>query len=181
MGPRGEQGLNIMNDLPACAATPPRGVRYLEVPRHQGATALAAYWESKRANRAMPDRADILPSQIVRLLPHIFICEMREGGQYHFRIFGTALVDLFGREMTGKRLMDLGTNSLVVTDAAAASHRWRAIMDRTRDDTGPIFATGRLVNTIHRTLEWHSFTAPLTAGGQDIAQFIGGLFTEETP
>lgn len=179
-GPRGEQGLNIMNDLPACAATPPQGVRYLETPRNQGVATLAAYWESKRANRAIPARTDILPSEMVRLLPHIFICEVLENDEYRFRIFGTALVDLFGREMTGKRLIDLGTNSLVVTDANAASRRWRAIMDRTRDITGPVFATGRLVNTIHRTLEWHSFSAPLTAGGEDIAQFIGGLFTEET-
>src|SRR3546814_5254433 len=44
-----------------------------------------------------------------------------------------SLVDLFGREMTGKRLLDLGADSLVVTDATAASRRWRAIMDRTRD------------------------------------------------
>lgn len=168
-----------MNELAACTATPPQGVCYLEAPRHPGAAALAAYWESKRAGRAMPDRAEILPSEMVRLLPHIFISELLESGEYRFRIFGTALVDLFGREMTGKRLLDLGADSLVVTDATAASRRWRAIMDRTRDSTGPIFATGQLINTIHRTLEWHSFTAPLTAGGESIAQFIGGLFTEE--
>ena len=177
----GEQGLNIMSELPACTATPPMGVHYLEAPRHPGAAALATYWESKRAGRAMPDRADILPSEIARLLPHIFISEALESGEYRFRIFGTALVDLFGCEMTGKRLMDMGTESLVITNAAAASRRWRVIMDRTRDNAGPMFAAGQLVNTIHRTLEWHSFSAPLTAGGSGIAQFIGGLFTEEAP
>lgn len=168
-----------MNELPACTATPPKDVRYLDTPAHSGAIALAAYWASKCAGRAIPARTDIVPSEIARLLPHIFICETLVEGEYRFRIFGTALVDLFGREMTGKRLIDLGTDSLVVTDAAAASRRWRAIMDRTRDIAAPVFASGRLVNTIHRTLEWHSFSAPLAVDGADNAQFIGGLFTND--
>lgn len=166
-----------MNELPAYTARPPGEVRYLQAPQNQGAAALSTYWEGKCAGRAMPDRADILPSEMIRLLPHVFICEVLENGEYRFRIFGTALVDLFGREMTGKRLLDLGADSSVVTDADAASRRWRAIMDRTREASAPVYATGHLVNTVHRSLAWHSFTAPL-ATGANLAQFIGGLFTE---
>ncbi len=72
------------------------GLSYLETPEHKDVAALAAYWESKRAGRAMPDRANIDPAEIVRLLPNIFVCEVLDGGrEYRFRIFGTALVDIW--------------------------------------------------------------------------------------
>jgi hypothetical protein len=60
------------------------------------------YWFRKRAGRAMPQRRDIDPSEIPRLLPHILITEMLEGGtRYRYRLCGTAVTEAFGRSLTG--------------------------------------------------------------------------------
>jgi hypothetical protein len=142
---------------------------------------LAAYWEKKRDGRTMPDRQSIAPSEILRLLPNIFICEVVSGGrEFRFRIFGTALVSLFGTEMTGKTLAELGANPSIITNADGARQRWRSIADATFQKAAPVFAAGHLVNTVHRNLEWHSYSAPLTLGGDGIAQIFGGLFFTET-
>jgi hypothetical protein len=153
----------------------------LDMPRDPRATALAAYWRSKCAGRPMPDREDIVPAEIVPLLPYIFISEALNGGAaFRFRIFGTALVNLIGVELTGKSIADIGANSSVVTDTAAATLRWQSITRMTFDTARPVSASGRLVNTIHRTLEWESFSAPLTVGGAGIGQIVGGLFFDNS-
>ncbi|MCE9648556.1 MAG: PAS domain-containing protein [Parvibaculum sp.] len=148
----------------------------LDMPRDPRAVALAAYWRSKCAGRPMPDRKDIDPAEIVALLPNIFISEALNGGaEFRFRIFGTALVNLIGAELTGKSIADLSANSIVI-DTAAAALRWKSISRMTFDTARPVSAAGRLINTVHRTLEWESFSAPLTVGGDGIGQIVGGLF-----
>jgi hypothetical protein len=61
------------------------------------------YWRSKCGTRAMPRRRDIDPTEIPRLLPHIQITELLEGGnRIRYRLAGTAIVDAYGSELTGK-------------------------------------------------------------------------------
>jgi hypothetical protein len=60
------------------------------------------YWSRKRGARLMPRRRDIDPAEIPKLLPHIMITEMLEGGtRYRYRLSGTAVTRAFGRELTG--------------------------------------------------------------------------------
>lgn len=152
-------------------------IHYLEAPAHPDAAALAAYWERKRGTRPMPDRQDIAPAEIVRLLPYLHISEvLDEGSDFRFRIFGTALVNLLGVELTGKRLSELGQPSAVVVDPEAAKGRWSEITIRAYKSARPVFATGYFINTVHRHIQWHTFSAPLTAAGDEIAQMLGGIF-----
>ena len=63
---------------------------------------LYEYWCSKRAGRLIPQRRDIDPAEIPKLLPHLMITEMVEGGtRYRYRLAGTAVTEAFGRELTG--------------------------------------------------------------------------------
>src|SRR5579883_2736282 len=63
---------------------------------------LYGYWRSKLAGRSMPRRTDIDPAEIPKLLPHIMITEMLDGGtRYRYRLSGTAVTEAFGRELTG--------------------------------------------------------------------------------
>ncbi|HXS39316.1 MAG TPA: PAS domain-containing protein [Stellaceae bacterium] len=63
------------------------------------------YWQGKRGGRSMPRRSDIEPSEIVPLLPNLLIVEVLGGGKrQRYRLVGTAIVEAFGVEFTGKYL-----------------------------------------------------------------------------
>lgn len=69
------------------------------VPSHH--SDLYRYWNAVRGTRAMPSRSDIDPTDIIRILPFVALIERREGC-YFWRLIGTAIVDHFGRDMTGE-------------------------------------------------------------------------------
>lgn len=67
-----------------------------------------AYWVGKKNGDRLPARADIDPVDIPRILPHISLVEREaETGRYRYRLFGSALVDILGREPTGKYLDEI--------------------------------------------------------------------------
>lgn len=71
---------------------------------------------------------DIDPTEIAPLMPRIFIIDAgREDGKLAYRLFGTALVSLFGREMTGRAV-----GERLPTEAAeeALAHYRGVIRDR---------------------------------------------------
>jgi hypothetical protein len=74
--------------------------------RDEVLSGLLAYWRRKLAGRAMPRRADIDPTEIPRLLPHLQLVE-RVGGRYRYRLAGTAIVAAYGSELTGKFVDEL--------------------------------------------------------------------------
>ena len=73
---------------------------------------LYEYWCSKRAGRLIPQRRDIDPAEIPKLLPHLMITEMVEGGtRYRYRLAGTAVTEAFGRELTGLYIDEVMTGA----------------------------------------------------------------------
>src|SRR5579859_7193622 len=60
------------------------------------------YWDRKRGERISARWRDIDPCEIPRLLPHLQIVErVAPSGRYRFRLTGTAIVEAYGRELTG--------------------------------------------------------------------------------
>ena len=86
--------------------------------RHKNSFELFAYWTEKRGKRAAPSRTDIEPADIRTLLPHVFICDLNDDGQLHFRLAGTALCALHDRELKGTAF-----SSLWLTDGARNADR----------------------------------------------------------
>lgn len=60
---------------------------------------LMNHWESLRAGRIAPHRAEIDPRRIEDVLEHAFILEMVADGAPRFRIAGMQLCDLMGMEV----------------------------------------------------------------------------------
>ncbi len=62
------------------------------------------YWQAKCGARVMPRRRDIDPTEIpLRLLPNLQITELIDGGvRIRYRLIGTAIVNAYGAELTGK-------------------------------------------------------------------------------
>jgi len=64
---------------------------------------LHRYWQSKLAGRTMPQRADIEPTEIPALLPHIALIGVEtEPPRLFFRLIGTHITNSIGRDSTGK-------------------------------------------------------------------------------
>lgn len=75
----------------------------IERPCHPDLVELYQLWQTKRRGRLMPSRSDFDPSEFRRLLPAIQLYDVgRVEGTYKVRLVGTALVELAGRNNTGK-------------------------------------------------------------------------------
>lgn len=66
------------------------------------------YWYSKCRGRAMPSRADIVPSEIIRLLPHVFLLDVQSQPlDFRYRLIGTLMDECMHGRYTGKSMRDI--------------------------------------------------------------------------
>jgi hypothetical protein len=66
------------------------------------------YWLAQRGARPMPQRSDIDPVDIPALLPHLQLVErVPPEGRYRYRLAGSAIVEAYGRELSGKYLDEI--------------------------------------------------------------------------
>src|ERR1700691_6391576 len=75
--------------------------------KHAASRELYAYWEERRGQRPAPERADIEPGAIRAALSDTFILELDAGDGHSFRLAGTRVCALFGRELKGESFIDL--------------------------------------------------------------------------
>ena len=88
------------------------------------------YWLHLSAGRAMPNRADIRPSDIPRILPGISLIDVApELGRSRIRLAGTKLREIYDREITGLCIEDL--------DWGDKRDYWLASYRRTVEDAMP--------------------------------------------
>ena len=92
---------------------------------------LYAYWNGLRAGRVAPSRLEIDPSRIGSILPEIFLIERADAATYSYRLAGTRLCEIFGRELRGTNLLDgwtaadralLARDLTLTCEQAAATH-----------------------------------------------------------
>jgi len=67
--------------------------------KHSSTQALYAYWNERRGARAAPERGEIEPGAIRTSLGDSFILGSEAKGQANFRLAGTRVCSLFGREL----------------------------------------------------------------------------------
>ena len=62
------------------------------------------YWASKRWGRSMPRKRDIDPIEIPpKVLPNLQLIEVIDGGaRFRYRLIGTALVEAYGMDFSGR-------------------------------------------------------------------------------
>jgi hypothetical protein len=89
------------------------GVREYPVPPELDDPRLRAmfdYWLSKFSDGRLPALKDIDPIEIPRLLGHINLIDVeREDGRvrFRFRLWGTKITELYGRDCTGRYLDEI--------------------------------------------------------------------------
>jgi hypothetical protein len=70
--------------------------------KHSSTRSLYAYWNERRGTRAAPERGEIEPGAIRTALGDSFILGREPGGIPGFRLAGTRVCSLFGRELKGE-------------------------------------------------------------------------------
>jgi len=75
--------------------------------KHKISQSLYTYWNEIRGMRIAPRRFDIEPSRIAAILPDTFILDCSERGSAHFRLAGTRMSSLLGRDVRHGDLLDL--------------------------------------------------------------------------
>lgn len=75
--------------------------------RHPSTKELFDYWNLQRGDRTAPDRADIDPGAIRRILADTFILTFDQAAGHPFRIAGTRICAAFGRELKNEAFVDL--------------------------------------------------------------------------
>jgi hypothetical protein len=75
--------------------------------KHTSTRELFDYWTLRRGRRVVPDRADIEPGPIRHVLADTFILAFDARAGHPFRIAGTRVCALFGRELKGEGFLGL--------------------------------------------------------------------------
>ena len=70
--------------------------------KHVSSALVLDYWQDRRRNRPAPDRADIDPGEIRQALGDTFMLAADFVEQLRFRLAGTRVCALFGREIKGE-------------------------------------------------------------------------------
>jgi hypothetical protein len=96
----------------------------------------------------MPSRADINPAAIAALLPGISILDALPNTHLIYRLAGTRLREIFGQEVTGKSVFDLGLGE--------KQSYWRAVYRKVVDEQVPMQGAvkGPVVDRDHVVLFW---------------------------
>jgi hypothetical protein len=75
--------------------------------KHPSIRHLFDYWNGRRGRRVAPARSDIDPRAIRHVLADTFILSGDPRRGYQFRLAGTRVCSLFGRELKGEAFLDL--------------------------------------------------------------------------
>ncbi|QND53087.1 PAS domain-containing protein [Phyllobacterium sp. 628] len=70
--------------------------------RHDGTSEIFAYWNNLRGTRAAPERREISPALIRSRLSDIFLLRANGVAEARFRLAGTRICSIYGRELKGQ-------------------------------------------------------------------------------
>ena len=140
--------------------------------KHPAIRELFAYWDQRRGGRAAPERSDIEPCAIRGVLADTFILAFDPAKGHPFRVAGTRVCALFGREIKGQPFLDLF---------------WREARDEMRhltaivahDSVGVVASAGELSAKGHGpALEL--LLLPLSSQGRADARLLGALVATQS-
>ncbi len=141
--------------------------------KHPSTRELYDYWQRLRGSRPAPERTEIEPSDIRRILGDTFILEAVSRTEYRFRLAGTRVCALYGRELKGKDFLSFWTGKdreAVATLLAAVSQDAAAAV---------LGMTGRSAH--ERNLPCEVLFLPVRQKGGGFTRILGTLAPMEDP
>jgi hypothetical protein len=135
--------------------------------KHRSIQELFAYWNTRRGRRAVPDRADIEPGAIRHVLADTFILSFDESNGHPFRVAGTRVCAIFGRELKNQTYLGLWT----IESRALARDLAAIVADESIGVVGR--ASGAGIDCVERGLEL--MLLPLSHRGATDSRVLGAL------
>ena len=139
--------------------------------KHPCVRELFAYWNNLRGSRPAPARGDIECVAIRSLLADVFVLSFEPPAGHPFRIAGTRVCALFGREMKGESFL-----ALFAANARSDIRNLIAVI--TRESIG-VVASLRECDGAQPPLEL--ILLPLAYDGRTDARLLGALVPSELP
>jgi hypothetical protein len=141
--------------------------------RHPSTRALFDYWNERRGSRLVPERADIEPGDIRRVLADTFILARDAGQNCRFRIAGTRVCALFGHDLKGVNFLNLWA-------APSRNHIGTLLMIVAEESIGVLASVGAIsAAEAGRNLEL--LLLPLRHHGRADTRILGALVPHEPP
>jgi len=146
------------------------GYVLLSEPSAEPLRRLLDYWRSRRVDDRLPARPDIDPVALAYILPNLFMIDVHADEaplrRFRFRLFGTELARVHGRDLTGRTFHD----ALEPKPAdGAVRHAMRLVAERI-----PLFVAGKMLYLKHK--EWLNFEngmLPLQDEGGAVNMILG--------
>jgi len=135
--------------------------------------ALFAYWDGLRGERTAPERAEIEPAAIRHVLADTFVVEVDSARHCPFRLAGTRLCALFGRELKGVGLCDLW--------ATDRRHEAASLIGTVLDERAGAVCGLTAMTAGGETLELEMILLPLRHGGRTHARMLGSVASALPP
>lgn len=129
--------------------------------------ALYGYWRRKCGDRPLPARADIDPIELKDLLGNLFLVDvLYDPLRFRFRLAGTNIVQLLGRELTGLTADEL--EGLPLGPQVIKQHFSEVVLSRE-----PSYKVLEL--TVGRTpIVYRRLLLPLSPDGGAVNMLLGG-------
>jgi len=141
--------------------------------KHAASRELYAYWEDLRGRRPAPERAEIEPRAIRQILSEAFILALDHTAGYPFRLAGTRICALFGRELKSEpfiRLWDDASQRTIEELLGILADEWVGTVAgaTARNDSGEL-------------IELELLLLPLSATRPTLQRIIGVLAPLKAP
>lgn len=138
-------------------------------PSTPGLRKLLEYWQTKCSGGRLPTRADIDPADLSFLLPNLFLIDVNMGeearNRFRFRLFGTELARVHGRDRTGKTF-----HETLEEEPADGSVTWAT---RLVNERIPLFVGGRVRYLRKEWLKFENAMLPLQNDGGEVSMILG--------
>jgi hypothetical protein len=141
--------------------------------KHVASRELYAYWNERRGKRPAPERSEIEPGAIRQVLSDAFILALDGARGHPFRLAGTRICALFGRELKGEPFIGLW--------AAASQPLIRDLIAILNDERVGTIAGVTAQNTDSQPIELELLLLPLAASRPSLARTIGILAPLNVP
>lgn len=132
---------------------------------------LFAYWDRVRGDRSAPERSQIEPGAIRHILADMFVLELG-AGRPTFRLAGTRLCLLFGRELRGSPFDSIW---------GEPEPGLEGLLEAVTGDTAGVVAGLVATNGREDTLPLELVLLPLRHGGNTGTRVLGALSSATVP
>jgi len=150
----------------------PTFVTALAAPEAETLKALYAYWAQKKDDRIAPTKASIDPSELRSLLPHIVLVDVvGNPPRFRTRLFGSALVEAYGEEVTGRFDEEIDLDDIHVD--------LMRFVERAAAECQPQYLRAAFTKQDGRHLQYEQIILPLSDDGRHVNMLLSAYSIEK--